>query len=59
MELSDIRDNQTNQKVDDGHSAKEHEPQHEDHGEALTDPIISKMIRNIIKIELSCKVLGN
>ena len=53
MELIDIRDNQTNQKVDDGHGAKEHEPQHEENGEALTDKIICKMISNIIIIKLS------
>ena len=53
MEFIDIRDNQTNQKVDDGYSAKEHKTQHEDHGETLTDPIICKMIRNIIIIKLS------
>ena len=58
MELIDISDNQTNQKVEGCHIAKEHDPHHEDNGEPLTDWIICKMIWYIFNIKLSYKVLG-
>ena len=58
MELIDISDNQTNQKVEGSHIAKEHDPQHEDYGEPLTDRIVCKMIWYIFNIKLSYKVLG-
>ena len=53
LKLIDIRDDDTNQEVDNGNGAEEHESQQEDHGEALAVDIILKIPLNSIIIKLA------